>query len=259
MHSDQPQRALLIVLAHPDDEFAVFPWIEAAVSNSRPVHLVWLTDGGWGGQSVRLREEESGRVLGRIGVRGEAMHFLGAQLGITDGTLHLHTESAFDHLLQLARTLKCDEVMAPAWEGGHQDHDVSHLVASAVATEIKVPAWEFSLYNGHALRGPFFNVLKLIPSMEREPEIIDTRWTQRVRYIAACFTYRSQWKSFLGLLPFYAWRLRRRDAFQRRRVDPLLTSSKPHSGHLLYERRIALRWEEFAAATVQLRHQEVMR
>lgn len=250
MHSD---KRLLLVFAHPDDEFAVFPWIECAVREGSEVHAAWLTDGGWGGQDIGIRQRESVAVLESLGMRQDCMHFLGAQLGIEDGRLHASLGAATDALLELAAGMAATELMAPAWEGGHQDHDAAHLAACAVARRMRFPAWEYSLYHGRGLPGPLFTVLSLVP---RGGIVEDMRTTPRQRwsYVRQCLRYRSQVKSFVGLLPFYALRLCRARAFKRRAISHEATALRPHEGRLLYERRAGLSWNEFAAATMAHRH-----
>lgn len=77
---------------------------------------------------------------------------------------------------------------------------------------------------------------------------------ERASFIKACLGYRSQWKSFLGLLPFYALRLLRRNAFVLQPVDPARTAAeRPHPGPMLYERRTPLTWSAFADATQDFR------
>lgn len=256
MHSDCDPRSLLVVFAHPDDEFAVFPWLERAVREGAQVHAVWLTDGGWGGQDIERRQRESIRVLQSIGLREENMHFLGADLGVPDGGLHLSLGSASSALLDLAERVAATELMAPAWEGGHQDHDAAHLAAQAVNAGCGVVGFEYSLYHGFGLPGALFTVLSLIPRVD-PVEVIQTTLRERVSYVVHCLRYRSQWKSFVGLLPLYAWRLRSARAFMRRPMRHELTLQRPHEGRLLYERRSGLAWEDFASATVAYRGERI--
>lgn len=251
MRSEAPP-CLLLVFAHPDDEFAAFPWIEQAISNGSQVHAAWLTDGGWGGQSIARRQQESVRVLRSFGVRESHMHFIGASLGIGDGSLHTSLPRAVDALVKLIEKTGAAQIMAPAWEGGHQDHDASHLAACSASVDAGAKVWEYSLYHGQGLRGPFFKVLSLIDAGSGV-EVMRTTLKQRVSYVLRCFQYRSQFKSFLGLLPFYAWRLRKAEAFMRRSIRVEATMTRPHAGPLLYERRTDLSWESFAASTAAYR------
>ncbi|WAC63035.1 PIG-L family deacetylase [Pseudoxanthomonas sp. SL93] len=251
MPSDR-SAVLLAVFAHPDDEFAIFPWIEHAVREGIEVHAVWLTDGGWGGQDIVRRQQESVGVLKALGVKRENMHFEGARLEIADGDLYRSLEPVTDAILTLARRLGRVEVMAPAWEGGHQDHDAAHLVGLSLIQATGATGWEYSLYNGYRLPGPMFNVLSPIPRQD-EVQTLRTSLRQRLECIFRCLRFRSQWKSFLGLLPLYTWKLLRADAFVRRPIRPELTSSRPHAGALLYERRTGLSWDAFAAETAAFR------
>lgn len=252
MPSDSGRRVVWFVFAHPDDEFAVFPWIEDALRAGAQVHAAWLTDGGWGGQSIERRQSESERVLTSLGMPANHLHFLGARLGIADGDLHLSLERAQAALRELAERTGTTELMAPAWEGGHQDHDAAHLAVCAVAKATGARAWEYSLYHGEGLAGPFFKVLSLTARADAT-EAIPTTLRQRASYVFRCLSYRSQIKSFIGLLPLYAWQLRRATAFRRRPVRFEATRERPHPGRLLYERRTGLSWDDFAAATAAFR------
>lgn len=263
MHSDEASAgtdgrcgALLALFAHPDDEFAIFPWLQAAIRGGRPVVAVWLTDGGWGGQDIQVRQDETIAALKRFGVGSEGMHFLGARHGAPDGRLHECLDRVLEPLWQIARQAGVSEVMAPAWEGGHQDHDAAHLAAVWLLRRLPADGWEFSLYNGWKRPGPLFSVLSLIPRPADDVQHLPASLAQRLRCASACLCYRSQWKSFVGLLPFYLWRLRSGDAFARRPIRPERTAARPHPGALLYERRTALTWEAFAAATARFRAAE---
>ncbi len=251
MHSDRPP-LMLIVLAHPDDEFCLFPWIEQNLMAGGEVHAVYLTDGGWGGQSVQRRQLESLRVLRKLGLEDRQVHFLGAEIKAPDGGLHLHMPVVAEALFRLVDVLQPAEMMLPAWEGGHQDHDAAHLLGCLAVQRSKSRGWEYCLYHGYKLRGPVFNLLSFIDRAAIVEEI-ESAWGSRIRYVGLCLQYRSQWKSFVGLLPLYAFRLLRSRAFKRRSVDYALTSERPHSGLLLYERRAGPSWSDFAMATRDFR------
>jgi LmbE family N-acetylglucosaminyl deacetylase len=244
---------LIVLLAHPDDEFAVFPWIREAVRVGRTVRCVWVTDGGWGGQDVSHRRAESVKVLSRLGVDPAAMDFLGERCGIADGKLYLMLDKAIESLSRsLGATIFGAEVLLPAWEGGHHDHDACHLAGLAVVHDANARVRQYTLYQGKGLPGAIFKVMAPLPS-NGPTEPIPTSISERMRYAALCFSYTSQWKSFLGLLPFYFLRMLKHDAFVTQPVDPRRTMGRPHLGRLLYERRGGPSWEEFAVATRKYR------
>lgn len=241
MRNDIP---LVALFAHPDDEFAVFPWIEQARRSGQPVHCIWMTDGGWGGQSISRRREESAKALERLGVAREAMHFLGEQNALRDGQLHRSLDRAGEALRNAHASLPKDAWwLIPAWEGGHQDHDACHLLAIETCRE-GTALFQYPLYNGRGLPGPLFRTMS--PLRSNGPTYdVPIGWKQRVVYPLYCLGYRSQWKSFLGLLPFYALRMLQPRPFRIQSVEPAATWFRPHEGKLLYERRGGPSWEEF--------------
>lgn len=244
---------LLVVCAHPDDEFALYPWLVRAVKDKRQIDIVWLTDGGWGGQDRARRCAESREVLARLGVEETSLHFLGLEWDIPDGRLHEYLDDALGRFFLRfpARFRTCD-VLVPAWEGGHQDHDAAHIFGVQLARTLNAGVRQYSLYNGRGLPGPFFNVLS--PLEENGAAVVtETSLRERVQYAALCLRYRSQWKSFVGLLPLYLLRMTRPNAFRLQAVQSERLTEPPHPGRLLYERRGAMSWSEFAEATQRLR------
>lgn len=239
---------LIALLAHPDDEFAIFPWLSSAVREGREVLCVWLTDGGWGGQSTARRRRESVAVLTGLGLDPSSLHFLGEECGIADGSLYLNLDSAFEALKEVVGDSGPSELLMPAWEGGHHDHDALHLLGLRLSGDFKTSPRQYSLYHGEGLRGPWFKVLSPLAA-NGAVEWAQTSITERLGYVARCLKYRSQWKSFAGLLPFYTWRMLHRDAFALQSAAPERTGQRPHVGALLYERRGGPSWEVFSQAT----------
>lgn len=254
MRSDPADGSVLFLLAHPDDEFGVFPWIEHALDQGRAVHCAWMTDGGWGGQDILRRQRESESVLSRMGVQRALMYFLGGQHGVADGDLWNQLERAVQELRARYSALPISQVVFPAWEGGHPDHDASHLAGLSLARELGAEALQYTLYQGEGLPGPLFKVLS--PLTVNGPRIpLAVSASQRLRYILACLQFRSQWKSFVGLLPFYALKLCfTRHPFVLQPARAFRTAERPHPGPLLYERRGGPDWDSFASRTAPYRH-----
>jgi len=229
----------LFLFAHPDDEFGCYESIRREALSGQEIVCCYLTDGGFEGQSVERRETESLHVLTRLGVCRENVKFIGRRVGIPDGSLPCN-------MLRAAEAVKAsvgpgddvDVVFTPAWEGGHQDHDAANILACVVSGALrpKRGLWQFSLYNGAGLRGYLFRVLTPLPS--NGP--VDTQALSislRMKYLRFCFAYPSQWKTWLGLLPFVAVRLVLGGCYflQRAALPPVVR--RPHGGPLLYERR----------------------
>lgn len=247
---------MFVVFAHPDDEFAVFPWLRQAALQKRPIQAVWLTDGGWGGQDTTARRAESIGVLTLLGLDPTGLHFCGEEWSIPDGDLYLQLDAVVSRLIERFGTADAGgDLLMPAWEGGHHDHDASHLAGIRLGQARGARLSQYSLYHGQGLSGPWFQVLSPL-SANGEIEVLPTTLVERLGCAALCLNYRSQWKSFVGLLPFYLWRMRRADAFWRQPVDPRRTAQRPHENSMLYERRGGPSWSEFAAATANHRHRE---
>jgi N-acetylglucosamine malate deacetylase 1 len=251
MRSDLP---LVVLLPHPDDEFAVLPFLGEAASAGRDIRLVWLTDGGAGRASPAVRKEESLSVLAASGIRGAMCRFLGMDEGLPDGELHRHLRRAKRALDGVVMGIPGPfELWLPAWEGGHQDHDATHALGRMVARQRDAEAWQYPVYRSGDRWGWTFTVLSPLPSMPLG-RVVRLPIRDALALIRRCFGYRSQWRSFMGLLPLVAVRLLLlRRPMVMGPVDPTAPLERPHPGVLLYERRSACAWTDLRAAVSEFR------
>lgn len=233
----------LFVFAHQDDEVAAAARIAHLLRTGATVSCAFLTNGEGRSVTSSVRDEESRRALTHLGVDLARVYFLGSEERIPDGALVEHLDRALA-LLEARVAEPVDEVWCLAWEGGHQDHDASHLVAVAYAAKRGLPCFEFPLYHGHLLRGPLFQTLA--------PLRIGGVWIGRrvpvsegLRLLALCRFYRSQRKTWLGLLPGAFVRLVLGQREWTRAADVARLAAKPHDGVLFYERRFRYAWESF--------------
>lgn len=233
----------LFVFAHQDDEIAAAARIGHLVRAGATITCVYLTNGEGRGAPSAVRDEESRRVLARLGVDLGRVTFAGSQERIPDGALVEHLDRALE-LLESCVTEPVDEVWCLAWEGGHQDHDASHLVAVAFAARrgLLKRTFELPLYRRH----------RLLTFQTLAPLRIGKPWTARpiglreaLRILALCRFYPSQRKSWLGLLPTAILRLLTERCEWTRVVDVTRLARKPHEGLLLYEKRFGVSWPEF--------------
>lgn len=229
----------LFLFAHQDDEYGVYPILEQIVARGDVVKVIYLTSGTLDGSLSERRNRESTGVLSRIGIADTDIHFLGADLHFPDGKLFQHVEpaaQAVSALFQDAGTPT--RIFSPAWEGGHQDHDATYIIACYLAQMFSCleASRQFPLYNGQGLPGSCWHTFMPLP--ENGPvESFKLSWRARLRYLRLCLHYRSQWPTWLGLYPMYALRLctSGRQFLQPLRTDRL--NSAPHPGQSLYERR----------------------
>jgi LmbE family N-acetylglucosaminyl deacetylase len=239
---------VLFVVAHQDDECFMSTRIAREVRQGHRVLFACLTDGTAKGVRSGRRNAESTRVLTGLGLASSDLFFTGSARSIPDGRLHDHFGNAFEGLRNAFRSVAIDEIYTTAYEGGHQDHDATHVIAVALAREHDVVdcTFQMPLYNGFQTRWKFFSVGKPLaangPLVERSLEDEGL-----LSHAMLCRHYPSQRVPWLGLFPgrFVQLCLRRREAVQR--VVPMRIRERPHDGPLLYERRGGPTFGEFCA------------
>lgn len=178
---------ILVVAAHPDDEIAgLGGWI-ASLPTRRHVQFCFLTDGaprsrrywaadfrGSRAEYRRLRRHEARTVAAALQVPAAHLVF-GPSV---DLELFRGLRPAGALLSKLAARLKPATVLAPAYEGGHPDHDAANFLAAQIfAGRRRRPGpqlWEYCLYTAaHGRieflgpRGRGWRELKLSPRMQR--------------------------------------------------------------------------------------------
>jgi LmbE family N-acetylglucosaminyl deacetylase len=146
--------AVLILAAHPDDEAAgAWGWME---EHAGPITVAYLTDGAprrrrW--RAAAANGLRPGRAAYRQLRRQEAesawRRYPHARLAfgpIPDQELSHRLAQAEDWLHQVAGRARPQLVLAPAFEGGHPDHDAANLLAARLSQKLGIEAWEYALY-----------------------------------------------------------------------------------------------------------------
>lgn len=245
----------LFLFAHQDDEVGVFHCIEKERRLGQRVVCCILTDGGFGGVSPDARNRESLAVLTDLGVAAGDVRFIGASAGIHDQHLHESLGEAHALLSEAIASFREDirTIYAPAWEGGHPDHDATHLIARKLASSLPqgCDVWQFPLYHGENCTGPLFRVLS---PLEGNGQVIcePIPWIKRGQYLMLAATrYPSVLGTWLGLLPFIFWRYLVSGVQSLQRADQPL--HRPHPGRLYYEKRGFAHFESFWEATAAFR------
>jgi len=219
---------ILVLIPHPDDEaVGCAAAIEKARQQGARVFSAYLTCGVpapemlWPWQ----RKSHIRRVLRRRQEANRAANALGLEIAsdqqIPTRTLRLALEGTHRLIQRLIRHLSIDMLWTPAYEGGHQDHDVTNFLASTFRSML--PLWEFSEYNfagGRARSQEFFS-----PNGS-EKTILLTEEEQR-RKRATLGLYRSERANLRHI-----W-------IEKEVFRPLAEydySQPPHSGKLFYQR-----------------------
>lgn len=240
---------VLFVFAHQDDEVGAIPWIARERSHGNRVACVYLTDGGSRTPSS-IRDEESLAALCAYGLGRGDVAFLSDGQRIPDSALRKNVTRASEMLRQwiAAEMPEVDRIYSLAWEGGHPDHDVAHVVALLAAERLGIlsDAWAFSLYNACGCPRPLFRVLRPLRHLSADSTERTIRYNaiDSVRFAFFCWRFLSQWRTWVGLFPELAFRrvLLRRETVVR--FDVTLIRTRPHAGELLYERMFGISYSE---------------
>jgi LmbE family N-acetylglucosaminyl deacetylase len=160
----------LILVAHPDDETACATLLQRAYD---PM-VFFCTDGAptaeffWRSYGSRreytlLRRSEAKRALAVLGLK--TMYQLRDRItrrAFKDQELYRELDRAFPALIQEVPRVDPGAILAPAYEGGHPDHDACSFLAYLLGQELKIPVWEMPLYfrgqNGRLIHQEFLNV-----------------------------------------------------------------------------------------------------
>lgn len=139
---------ILILIPHPDDEVVgAFAALGRARAAGARVLGAQLTDGvprhlwPWQRRDVRVATR---RTEARSVAAGMGLELVSAQ-DVPSRELRLHLRDTLRRLGQLIDEQRVDTLWAPAYEGGHQDHDVSCWLAAQLRERVAV--WEFSEYH----------------------------------------------------------------------------------------------------------------
>jgi len=237
----------LFLLAHQDDEFACFSILESYIQNSEACSIIYLTKGTIGNISPKIRNNESITVLRKLGITDENIHFLGETLDIDDGQLPSAMMRAWEGLLTFVNSHGTpSSITTLAWEAGHQDHDATHILATALAKKLNILATssQFPLYRSSGRKLLFYKVLS---TLDQNGPTTKTRIpiASRLRYLTYCLLYRSQLKTWLGLLPFVFldYIVSGTQKTQNLRLETL--NETPNKSEALYQIRGVYEVEEF--------------
>ncbi len=249
---------ILFLFAHQDDECFIFSRIRYEISMGNEVYCIYLTDGSFYNISSSIRDQESRNVLNDAGVKTENIFFLGSAHDIQDGSLIEEIENAAALSLNSINKIGISKLFCLSWEGGHHDHDASHLVALSIGKKLDIldNMFQYSMYNGAGVPWRFFRVMA--PLKENGKSISrELPFREAFNNLSLCFKYRSQRKTWTGLFPeaLVKFLVFRREVMQA--VGIQRTKEKPHKGKLLYERMFDVRFEYFMEKTEDFRNRYI--
>ena len=243
----------LFLFPHQDDEYFVAPMLAGAPSRAR---CVFLTTGDHHGVGAVVRNDESLRALRCLGIAADQIVFAGAELRVPDNGLAAHLPAVFEWL-SARYSRGVENVIAPAWEGGHPDHDAACLLGHALAAKWGgVPVWEFAAYRAHPAVPYFYEVMKPLPGAAAgDASGSAGRFTRKT--FALFRSYPSQWKTWLGLFPPLLLNFLAGGRTGLYRAGHRDFGVRPHAGKLYYEYRGWNTFDGFLAQTEEFRRADL--
>lgn len=249
---------VLFLFAHNDDELFVLPKIKQEVARGADVWCIYTTDGAAYGACPEERLNESRKVLSSCGVQSAHIVPLGAAISCRDGRAHLSIDTLYSSIDEVTQQLGISRVYTLAWEGGHHDHDTTHIVARKLCTQRgDIPLYEFSAYHGHRIPAPFFDCMNFLPSSLVAPSCLEQiveeqralSLKESIEWFRHFLSYPTQRKTLLGLAPICFIRIVVQRTERVRRVSGYSYLEPPHQGQLLYERLFGVTFAQFLQAT----------
>ena len=224
---------ILFVIPHPDDEIVGSCILIKNFLRKQKVTLVFLTNGVispninwfWKKKSykkdVSMRYQEMLNSLDNLGVNDFFLQ------DIPTRNLKSNIDKSYFFLKEIILDMNIDTVFCPAYEGGHQDHDVTNFIVSKLKPYCKL--FEFPEYNFH---GQVINTNTFFEKNGSEI-VLDLDDGQKLFKTKSMNIYQSEKKN----LKYFDLK---QECFR-----PLVNynySSPPHDGVLFYRRYSLFSW-----------------
>ena len=143
---------LLFIIPHPDDEIVgSCSIIRRYKHDGKKVFLFFVTNGVLSKEHVWFWEKN--QIERMIDIRKKEMKLSVRMLDLEDyffqniptRTLKEKISETYNKIKKIIQLKKIDTIFCPAYEGGHQDHDVSNFICSRLSNICNI--YEFPEYN----------------------------------------------------------------------------------------------------------------
>ena len=142
---------ILFIVPHPDDEIVGASIIINRLLKKKKLFFFFLTNGvisknqqwfwdrnGYENK-VKRRNKEMKSSISNLGFKKFYLQ------NISTRSLKLNIEKTYNKILKIGKSHKIDTIFCPAYEGGHQDHDVANFICSRLNGYFSI--YEFAEYN----------------------------------------------------------------------------------------------------------------
>ena len=227
-------RNVLFIAPHPDDEVVgSCILIRNLISEKKNVSIFFTSSGVisknemwfWSRNEYQkkknIRQQEMRNSLNYLGINNFFFQ------DIPTRTLKDNILITYQKMLKLINFHKIDTIFCPAYEGGHQDHDVSNFICSRLKDKCNV--FEFSEYNFNNKK---VNLNSFVSSIKDEKTIILNEMEKKFK--KNCLEFYVSEKPNLGYV-----------SFEKETFRPIVDydySRPAHEGTLFYRRFKFFSW-----------------
>ncbi len=231
----------LFILPHCDDELFAFPILE--LLDKKSTRFIFLT-------SNSIRRAESKAFLSAQGFDIiNQVHFLDDLIQIEDGKVYQRLNEIQVPLFELARKAPYQNLITVAYEGGHHDHDACFFLTYLLSKADGAALFTYPLYN--ATKTPLFRVMNddhVLTSEAARTIHLPYTFKSSLRMLRSILHYRSQRKTFLGLLPGILRACFFRRSVKLKHIGEFKWETPPHEGALFYEKRFKVDYKNLRSA-----------
>jgi LmbE family N-acetylglucosaminyl deacetylase len=194
-------RNCLWLLAHQDDEILGLHLYSSSVRNL----VVYLSDGVRDGANfdslTRVREARESWI--EIDKNAELI-FFGTDHSLRDGELQNQMNAEHLHsLISICQERNIDEIITLQLEGGHQDHDITSLMAEEICRRLSLKFVAYPAYRALHKKFPIYTVMSSASIFtKKNTHNVLLRICFAVKSIRLMKRYRSQITTWIGLGPF---------------------------------------------------------
>ncbi len=212
----ETRERLVLILPHPDDEVFCLHVLKLFPDHQKT--FVYLTNGSPTDniEKIKVREAECLKAISLISENAEIFLY-GSLEELTDGMLaRKFSEEDFQALNEfISRGSVPNVFISPTLEGGHQDHDAAFIITKKFCHYWKADHYTFPMYSSSFFPFPFFRTMKSFEGYKRYQQSLTSRLYFLLTVLKLISIYRSQSKTWLGLIlqmlfrymvtsPFYA-------------------------------------------------------
>jgi hypothetical protein len=194
-------RNRLWLLAHQDDEVLGLHLHSSSVSNI----VVYLSDGVRDGASFDsfTRVAEAKESWNEIDKNAELI-FFGTDHSLRDGGLQSQINPEHLRLLiSICQNRNVDEIVTLQLEGGHQDHDITSLIAEEICRRLSLNFIAYPAYRALHKKFPIYTVMSSASILaKKNTHNVLLRVQFAIKSIRLMKRYRSQITTWIGLGPF---------------------------------------------------------